>query len=61
MKIQISGFKGNVTHVTFLQLCTEPGTTAPQPPGMALMQILAPPVLPQKQVVGKDLSNGGLG
>lgn len=47
--------------MTFLQLCTVPGTTAPQPPGTALMQILAPSVLPQMQVVRKGLSNGGRG
>lgn len=49
------------THITFLHLWTMPGITAPQPPGVALMQILAPSVLPQMQGVRKDLSNGALG
>lgn len=49
------------THITFLHLWTMPGITAPQPPGMVLMQILAPSVLPHMQVVRKGLSNGGLG
>lgn len=49
------------TYITFLQLWTVPGTTPPQPPGTALMQIWAPSALPQMQVVRKDFSNGDLG